>query len=266
MPPVGGTGFTILTSRTDGPARTLRLPRHRHLRRLPRRAGRPRRTGATGTRSSPAPTAARASRSSPALPYDRAAHHHGRLPDVRRLRPRVRRPGRPPLPRPADRLPRLRAAAAAGPRPAAAAHGPVDGRTPVAEARALLAAGRDPRRQGPGRLPPGLRRRRTRRRSHCCARRKERGDKPFAVMAADRGRRPPTSSRLSPEERSAARPARRRPVVLLRRRARRTRRRPRPAEAVAPGSPDLGVHAAVHARCTTCCSGCPATRPARGCW
>ena len=41
-----------------------------------------------------------------------AAHHDGRLRDVRRLPGRVRRPGRPPLPRAAERLPGLRAVAA----------------------------------------------------------------------------------------------------------------------------------------------------------
>ena len=44
------------------------------------------------------------------VPYDRPQHDDGRLRDVRRLPARVRRPGRPPLPRPAQRLPGVRAA------------------------------------------------------------------------------------------------------------------------------------------------------------
>ncbi|MFF8357988.1 carbamoyltransferase HypF [Streptomyces chartreusis] len=72
-------------------------------------------------------------------------------------------------------------------------------------------------------------------------RRKARGDKPFAVMA-----RTPSDVehlvRLGPEERRLLEgPAR--PVVLLRRRPdpAYAQGAPRPAEAVAPGSPDLGV-------------------------
>ena len=45
------------------------------------------------------------------VPYDRAAHDDGRLRDVRRLPRRVRGPARPPLPRPAERLPGVRPAA-----------------------------------------------------------------------------------------------------------------------------------------------------------
>ena len=44
-------------------------------------------------------------------PVRPAAHHDGRLHDVRALRGRVPRPRRPPLPRPAQRLPGLRPAA-----------------------------------------------------------------------------------------------------------------------------------------------------------
>ncbi len=45
-----------------------------------------------------------------------AEHDDGRLPALRRLPPRVRGPGRPPLPRRADRLPGLRTAALAAAR------------------------------------------------------------------------------------------------------------------------------------------------------
>ena len=43
------------------------------------------------------------------VPYDRPLHDDGRLRDVPGLPGRVRRPGRPALPRPAERLPGLRA-------------------------------------------------------------------------------------------------------------------------------------------------------------
>ena len=46
------------------------------------------------------------------VPYDRAQHHDGRVRDVPGVPARVRRSRRPPLPRPAECLPGLRAAAA----------------------------------------------------------------------------------------------------------------------------------------------------------
>ena len=70
-------------------------------------------TAATATRSSPAPTAAPASRSSPRLPYDRSATTMAGFAMCGACRRRVRRPHGPPVPRPADRLPRLRPVARA---------------------------------------------------------------------------------------------------------------------------------------------------------
>ncbi len=64
--------------------------------------------------------------------------HHGAVPDVRRLCPRVRRSGRPALPRPADRLPRLRAARC---ELVDAAGGRTAREEALSGARALLAAG-----------------------------------------------------------------------------------------------------------------------------
>ena len=72
-----------------------------------------------------------------------AGDHDGRLPDVRRLPGRVRRPRRPPLPRATQRVPGLRPAAVA----------PAGGGGDGAGRRA------DRGGQGPGRLPPGLPRR-----------------------------------------------------------------------------------------------------------
>ena len=83
----------------------------------------------------------RASRSS-ARPVRPAEHDDGRLPAVRRLPARVRGPVRPALPRRADRVPRLRAAALAAAR--------AGGRR--------AARRRDRRGEGARGLPPGLRR------------------------------------------------------------------------------------------------------------
>lgn len=71
--------------------------------------------------------------------------------------------------------------------------------------------------------------------------------------------------RLGPEERSLLAGATR-PIVLLRRRMEElvAPGAPRPAESVAPGSPDLGVMLP-YTPCTTCCSACPATPRAPGC-
>lgn len=76
--------------------------------------------------------------------------------------------------------------------------------------------------------------------------------------------------RIGAEERSLLAGATR-PIVLLRRR---TEARevlveevpgaPRPADSVAPGSPDLGVMLP-YTPCTTCCSVCPATPRGPGC-
>ena len=101
-----------------GPARTLASPDVATCARLPRRAAPTRPTAATGTRSSPAPTAARASPSSPACRTTGRPPRWPAFAMCAACRARVRRPGRPALPRPADRLPRLRPAAGAGPRPA----------------------------------------------------------------------------------------------------------------------------------------------------
>ena len=90
---------------------------------------------------------------------------------------RVRRPGRPPLPRPAQRLPGVRAdpAAAARRRPA----------TRHAAARSPRCAGPDRRGQGHRRLPPRLPARTNEAAVAALRARKHREDKPFAVMVRD---------------------------------------------------------------------------------
>ena len=106
----GPSGFAILGSASDAERCVSIAAGPRALRRVPRRAAR---------RLEP-PFRLRVHelhRVRAAL-HDRAGHSlgprqhdDGALHDVRCLSPRVRRPGRPPLPRTAERLPRLRAAA-----------------------------------------------------------------------------------------------------------------------------------------------------------
>ena len=168
-----------------------------------------------------------------ALPYDRADHHDGRLPDVRRLPARVRRPGRPSLPRPADRLPRLRADAASS----CGAGGTADRRRgAVRAARELLATGGSSRSRGSAATTspatPA-----TRRRSPSCGARKRRGDKPFAVMVA----RPRRCAGARRDRRGRGRAAHR--AAAAGRAARRRRRAPgaRRRRRSRPATRDLGV-------------------------
>lgn len=235
MPPVGGTAFTILTSRTGGPARTLVSPdsatcadclaelaapadrRHRHPFVNCTHCG-PRFTIVTG------------------VPYDRAnttMAGFAMCADCAREYedPADRRFHAQPVACPACG-PRLRLVLAQEAR-----IGRVERADPVTEARALLTRGAILAVKGLGGYHLA-----------CDAsnqeavallrRRKARGGKPFAVMArtADDVRH---LVRLSPAERSLLE-GRARPVVLLRRRPH-AGGEPRPAEAVAPGSPDLGV-------------------------
>lgn len=236
MPPVGDTAFTILTSRTGGPARTLVSPdaatcadclaeladpadrRYRHPFVNCTHCG-PRFTIVTG------------------VPYDRAHTTMAGFPlcaDCAReyADPADRRFHAQPVACPACG-PRLRLLVP-----------PSDDRSgadPVTEARVLLAGGAILAVKGLGGYHLA-----------CDAtneeavarlrRRKARGDKPFAVMVR-RTADVEHLVRLGPEERNLLEDAVR-PVVLLRRR--RTDpayapHAPRPAEAVAPGSPDLGV-------------------------
>ncbi|MFD9320833.1 carbamoyltransferase HypF [Streptomyces sp. NPDC060053] len=235
VPPVGGTTFTILASRSGGPARTLVSPdsatcadclaeladpadrRYRHPFVNCTHCG-PRFTIVTG------------------VPYDRAhttMAGFAMCPDCAReyADPADRRFHAQPVACPACG-PRLRLLVS-----------PSDERTgadPVTEARALLSDGAILAVKGLGgyhlacdatneKAVARLRRR------------KARGDKPFAVMARS------TADvehlvRLGPEERNLLEDGVR-PVVLLRRRPDPVYAAgaPRPAEAVAPGSPDLGV-------------------------
>ncbi|BBC30349.1 Hydrogenase maturation protein HypF [Streptomyces graminofaciens] len=235
MPPVGGTAFTILASRADGPARTLVSPdsatcadclaeladpadrRYRHPFVNCTHCG-PRFTIVTD------------------VPYDRAnttMAGFAMCSDCAReyADPADRRFHAQPVACPACG-PRLRLVVAE--RPGLRS---VDGADPVTEARALLTRGAIVAVKGLGgyhlacdatnQAAVGLLRRR-----------KARGDKPFAVMArnADDVRH---LVRLSPEERSLLE-NRARPVVLLRCHPH-VLGDPGPAEAVAPRSPDLGV-------------------------
>lgn len=235
MPPVGGAAFTILTSRTGGPARTLVSPdsatcadclaeladpadrRYRHPFVNCTHCG-PRYTIVTG------------------VPYDRA---HTTMAGFAMCSDCAREYADP-----ADRRFHAQPVAcpACGPRlrllvPPSDA---LPGTDPVAEARALLSDGAVLAVKGLGGYHLA-----------CDAtneeavarlrRRKARGDKPFAVMAR-RTADVEHLVRLSPEERELLEGGVR-PVVLLRRRPDPVSAAgaPRPAESVAPGSPDLGV-------------------------
>ncbi|WP_228120378.1 carbamoyltransferase HypF [Streptomyces fagopyri] len=240
VPRTGDTAFSILASRTDGPARTLIPPdtatcaaclreladpddrRHRHPFVNCTHCG-PRFTIVTG------------------LPYDRAHTTMAGFPmcpDCAReyADPADRRFHAQPVACPACG-PRLRLLV---PRPGDAGPPRPDTRDdPVAEARRLLADGAVLAVKGLGGYhlacdatnPDAV---------ALLRRRKARGDKPFAVMA----RGPDDIGhlvRIGAEERALLTGATR-PIVLLRRLgAARTPHAPWPAASVAPGSPDLGV-------------------------
>ena len=190
-----------------------------------------RRTAGSATRSSTARTAAPGSPSSRAL---RTTAATTRWPASRCARParRVPRPGRPPVPRPADRLP------ACG--PALVLDSRTAWRSPAMRRRRAAAPrcgdGRDRRRQGPRRLSPGLRRRLRR------GRRRAAG--PQAAGTTSRSRSwPPTWPRPGGWPRSttterALLTGGRGPIVLLRPPV---RRRGAVGRLVAPGNPLLGL-------------------------
>ena len=103
------------------------------------------------------------------VPYDRPLTTMAGFEMCARLPRRVRGPGRPPLPRPAERLPGLRAARAARRRRRRRAS-PTRRADAVEAAARALRDGRDRRGQGARRLPPRLPRRRRGRRGASCAR------------------------------------------------------------------------------------------------
>ena len=232
------------------PARRARLPdrrvasaaarptrsvsrRHGDLRRLPRRAPRPRRP--------PPPLPVHqlhqlrpAVHDRPRRPLRPAADDDGRLRDVRALPRRVRGPARPPLPRPAQRLSRVRPAGPAG-RPPRRDAGRPRASTATRPSRRRAAAGRarssrsraSAATTSPASPPTSARSRR-------CATRKHREDKPFALMAADLDAARELVELTAAEESLLA--GRERPIVIARRRAEAPGRRRGRA-----GLPDLGV-------------------------
>ncbi|MFF4446402.1 carbamoyltransferase HypF [Streptomyces sp. NPDC001502] len=229
VPVAGGTGFTIVASRTGGPARTLVSPdvatcadclteladpadrRHRHPFITCTHCG-PRFTIVTG------------------LPYDRAHTTMAPFPmcpDCAReyADPADRRFHAQPVACPACG-PRLRLLTGRPPRESA-------GPDPVAEARRLLAGGAILAVKGLGgyhlacdATHPGA--------VAELRRRKARGDKPFALMARDLADAE-RFAHIGPGERELLTGAVR-PIVLLRRRA-----GAGGPDGVAPGCPDLGV-------------------------
>ena len=137
------------------------------------------------------------------VPYDRPLTTMAGFADVRALRGRVPRPGRPPVPRPAGRAARPAA------RGCASVHRPPGGRSMPGRPRARSPPPRrccGPARSSRSRAsaattwPPT---RPARRRSRALRARKHREDKPFAVMVADLA----AARRLCEVDEAAARPA-----------------------------------------------------------
>ena len=129
---------------------------------------------------------------------------------------RVREPARPPLPCPAQRLPRLRPAGATRRRPRRDAGRPGLGPRRRRDGRAHAARRKHPRDQGARRLPLGVRGRGPAR-GDGAPTRKHREDRPFALMAPDLA-----AARELVELGLARRrcsQGRRRPIVIARRRA-----------------------------------------------
>ena len=182
------------------------------------------------------------------VPYDRPLTTMAAFRDVRRLPARVRGPARPPLPRPAERLP-----ARAGPRVRAAATRDGAARSVGRPARAT----RSPR--SPARLAAGaivavkgiggfhlVCDAADERAVAALRARKHREDKPFALMVRRRRRGRGGWCALDAEdERLLTSPAR--PIVLA------PRRPGAPVAAVGgPGRARARRDAPLHARCTTC--------------
>ncbi|MEV6654364.1 carbamoyltransferase HypF [Streptomyces sp. NPDC051219] len=242
VPPAGGAGFAIAASRSEGPARTLVSPdvatcadclteladpadrRHRHPFITCTHCG-PRFTIVTG------------------LPYDRAHTTMAGFPmcpDCAReyADPADRRFHAQPVACPAcgPRLRLLLPDTDLGRPPC-----PVSGSDPVAEARRMLSGGAILAVKGLGGYHLACDATDTRAVA-LLRRRKARGDKPFALMVRDIADIEHLVH-VNAEERTLLTGGVR-PVVLLRRRAGDGPARPgalRPSDAVAPGSPDLGV-------------------------
>ena len=230
------------------------LPRRRHVRRMRRRAARP------GQPALPA-RVRQLHQLRPAVHHHRLAalrprvDHHGPLRDVRRLCPRVRRPRRPAVPRPARVLPELRTDAAL-PRPRRPRRPSRE--SGLRQARRLLRDGGILAVKGIGGYHlacDAANEARGRRAAHAKAPRRQ-------AVRRDGGR-PDDCARHRRVDEASARllSGPQRPIVLMPRLPDAPDRRcggaaqPRPRR-----------HAGLHAAARRCCSGCPATSPARLHW
>ena len=212
----GERDFRIVESDRGGAAGRARLAGRRDLRRLPRRAAsipadrRYRYPFINCTNCGPRFTIVRG------VPVRPAATTMAGFAMCDALPGRVRGPGRPPLPRPAERLPGVRAAArlldARTARRSAAAR-----RDAVARGRRAARRRGGARGQGHRRLPPGLRRRRRGRRARAARAQAPRGQ----AVRADGARLAAAARRSSssaPAERALLASSAR-PIVLAPRRA-----------------------------------------------
>ena len=187
-------------------------------------------TAATATRSSTAPTAGRGSRSSRGVPYDRPATTMAGFEMCAALPRRVRGPARPPLPRPAQRLPGLRPAGPAR-RPRGRRGRPRATATRSTRAASAAARGRILAVKGIGGYHLACRADDEAAVAELRAR-KHREDKPFALMAADLDAARELVELTAAEEAAARRPSA--PIVIARRRAGRRGRSARRARVPGP--------------------------------
>ena len=184
------------------------------------------------------------------LPYDRPRTRHGRLRPVRRLPGGVRRPRRPPLPRPADRLPGAagRGSACGTRRARAVAAGPM----PSGPRRSRCGRGRSSPSRGWAAFQLLVRADRLRAGRAACAQRKGRPTKPLAVMVPRPRAAPHGSCVIGADGASPAREPREPD------RAARARLpgpgRPCSRHEVAPRLRAGSACSCRRRRCTTCCS------------
>ena len=195
--PTGERGFAIVASARGGRAGARSVtPDTRDLRRLPAPSCSTRATAATATRSSTARTAGRASRSCAASRTTGRCTTMAGFAMCAALPGRVRRPARPALPRPAERVPGVRAAARCS--TATAPRGRGDDPVRGAAARAARRARSSRSRASAATTSPAAPT--TSAAVAALRARKHREDRPFALMARRRRGGAGARRRSAPED------------------------------------------------------------------